>query len=66
MLFMDYPSIIGEDFPDYDKQDNWKLVHAYIYTYRKRLIYEYTGNGFQAITILKSLCANMNFSDKSR
>ena len=65
-MLMNYPSIRGEDFPDYAKKATQNLVHAYIYAYIQRLLDKYPGDGVQAITILKFQCANMRFSDKSR
>ena len=66
MLLMEYPSIIREYFPDYAKKFAWNRLYAYINAQNQILIDEYTGDGVQAITILKSQCANMNFSDKIR
>ena len=51
MFLMDYPSIRGGDFPDYAKNATWNLSHAYIDAYSQMLIYEYPGDGVQAITI---------------
>ena len=62
MFLMDYPSIRGENFPDYAKQVTCDLLHAYIDAHRQRLIDEYQGDGVQAITIFKSQCENMAFS----
>ena len=50
---------------DYSKQATCNLLYAYIYANSQRLIYEYPGDGVQAITRLQSQYANMNFSDKS-
>ena len=66
MLLMDYPSIRGEDFPYYDKQETWNLLHAYIDSHRKRLIYEYPMYGLQDIIRVQPQCANMSFSENSR
>ena len=51
MLLMDYPSIGGEDFPDYSKKDIYKLSYSNINAYSQRLIDEYPGDGVQTITI---------------
>ena len=66
MLLMDYPSLRGENFPNYNKQSNLNLLHVYIDARIQRLIYEYPGYGLQAITRLQSQFSNMTFSDKSR
>ena len=42
------------------------FLHAYIDVHSQRLIYERPGDIVQAISILKSQCANMEFSDQSR
>ena len=63
---MEYPSIRGEDFPDYAKNDTWNLSHAYLDAYIQRLIEDYTGDIVQAISRLKHQCANMTFADRSR
>ena len=49
---MEYPSIRGEETPDYAKKAIWSLLHAYIDANNQILIYEYTGYGAQDISIL--------------
>ena len=61
-----YPSIRGEDFPDYDNKSTWNLLHTYINSHSQTIIDEYPRNGLQAITIFQYQCDNMNFSNKSR
>ena len=46
---MDYPSIRGEEWPDYAKKSTWKLLYAYIYAHSQRLIDECPGYVLQAI-----------------
>ena len=41
MLLMEYPSVRGEEIPDYDKKKTWNLLHAYIDVHSQRLIDEY-------------------------
>ena len=65
MFLIDYPSIRGEDLPDYSKKATWNLLHTYIDAHSQRLIDEYTGDGVHAISRLKYQCANMTFSEKS-
>ena len=50
MFLMEYTSMRGEDFQDDSKQATWKFLNGYIYAFIKRLIYEYLGDGLQAIT----------------
>ena len=33
---MDYPSIRGDDFPDYSKTPTWNFLNAYIYAHIQR------------------------------
>ena len=66
MLFMDYPSIREEYFPDYAKKAAWKLLNAYIDAHSQSLIDEYPENGGQAISILQSKWASMTFVEQSR
>ena len=66
MLLMNYTFIREEDFPDYAKKATCNLLHTYIDAHSKILIYEYIGDGVQAISRMQSQCANMNFSDQSR
>ena len=66
MLLMDYPSIRGEYFTEYSKQATWNLLHTYIDAHRQRLVYDYPGDGLQAITIFQPQCENIIFSDKIR
>ena len=66
MMLMKYPSIRGENLPDYTNKANWNPLHEKIDKYIQRYIYEYPGDGLQAIKILQSQCANMTFSDKSK
>ena len=33
MLVTNYPSIRGEELPDYDEKSTWNLLHAYIDVY---------------------------------
>ena len=66
MLIMEYPSIRGEDFTDYDKISIGDLLHAYIDAQIQRLIYEYPGYVVQSITRNQSQCANRVFAEKIR
>ena len=66
MLLTDYPSIRGEDLPDYDKKATWNLLNSYIDAQNKIIIYEYPKYGEQAISILQCKCANMTFADQIR
>ena len=66
MLIMEYRYIGREYLPDYAKKATWNLLHAYIDLQSQRLIDEYTRDGVQAISILKSKCANTIFADQSR
>ena len=66
MLLMYYPYIGGEYLPYYTKKVTWNLLRAYIYANTQILIDEYPEDGVQAISRLKSKCANMNFSNQSR
>ena len=66
MLLMEYPYIIEEALPNYDKNSTWNILHAYIYSHSQTLIDEYTGDGLQAISILQYQFANTTFSDQSR
>ena len=43
MLLMDYPSIRGEDIPDYDKKATWNILCAYIDADSQRLFDECIG-----------------------
>ena len=63
---MEYPYIIGEEFPEYAKKATWKTFHAYIDAHSQRLIDEFPGYGVQSISIFQSKCTNMTFSDQSR
>ena len=63
---MDYPSIRGEDLPDYNKKATWNLLHACIDAHNLILIDDCPVDGVQAIPRLKYQCANMTFSDQSR
>ena len=65
-MLMDYPYIRARYFTDGSKHNNWNLLHEYRDGNIQRLIYEYPGDGLQAIKILQSQCANMTFSDKSK
>ena len=38
MLLMDYPSIRGEEIPDYAKTSTYNILHEYIDEHSKRLI----------------------------
>ena len=66
MLLMNYPSIRGEDSIDYSKKATWNLLHAYIDANSQRLIDEYPGNEIKSMSILKSKCLNITFSDQIR
>ena len=50
---MEYPSIRGEYFPDFDKNFTWNILHAYIDAHSQILIDEYPGGGVHAISRLK-------------
>ena len=50
---MVYPSIRGEDLPDYSKNVTWNLLHAYIDAHSQILIDEYPGDVVQATSRLK-------------
>ena len=65
MLLMEYPSIRGEDLPDYAKKYTCNLLHAYIDANSQGLINEYPVDGYQAISRLQSKCANINFYNQS-
>ena len=65
MLIMEYPSIRGEDIPDYAKRVIFNLLHSYIDAHDQILIDEYPGDGVQSFSRLQSQCANMVFSDKA-
>ena len=45
MFIREYPSVRGEDLPDYCKKATWNIFHTYIDTLSHILIYEYTGYG---------------------
>ena len=66
MFLMDYPYIRGEYFLDYAKNSPWNFLRAYIDSCGQRLFDEYPVDGVQAISRLKSQCANMTFSGQSR
>ena len=66
MFLMDYPSIRGEDLPDYSKTDTWNILHAYIDAHSQSLIEQYPRDGVQAISILQCQCANITFAYQSR
>ena len=66
MWLMYYLSMRGEDLTNYAKKASCKLLHAYIGSHRKSLIYKYPGNGAHAITILQCQCSNMTIFDTSR
>ena len=53
MFLIDYPSIRGEDLPDYAKKATWNILHTYIYAHNQILIDEYSGDGVHAISRLK-------------
>ena len=61
MLFMDYPSIIGEDLASYYKKATWNLLHGYIDAHSQILIDEYPGDVVQSISILQYQCEYMTF-----
>ena len=63
MLLMDYPSIRGEQLPDYAKKTTWKILHAYIDAHNQKLIDEYLGDGVQYISKFQSKCSNMKFAE---
>ena len=66
MFLMDYPSIRGEDLPDYSKKDTWNLLHTYIDAYSQRLIDGCTVDVVQAISTFQPQCANITSTDQSR
>ena len=66
MLLMDYPSMRGEDLPDYAKNATWNILHTYIDVHSKILIDGYPGDGVQSILRLQFQCANMTFSEQRR
>ena len=63
---MNYPSIRGEEIPDYAKKFTWNLLRAYIDAHSQILIDEFPGYGIQDISIVQPQCANMTCSDQSR
>ena len=63
---MDYPSIRGEELPDYARKATWNLLDAYIDAHSQILIDEFTGDGVQDISIFQSQCAKMTFIDQCR
>ena len=65
-MLIEHPSIIGEDLPYYSNKVTLNFLHAYIDENSQRLIYEYPGDGLQAITRLKYQCANVNFYENIR
>ena len=65
-MLMEYPSIRGENLPDYANKDTCNLLHVYIDAHNQGSIYKYTGDGLQAITILKYQNEKMTFSEKIR
>ena len=66
MLLMDHPYVGEGDLPDYAKKATWDIFCAYIDASSKILIDKIPGDGVQAISRLKSQCANMTFDDQSR
>ena len=50
----------------YYKDSSWNLLHTYIDVHIQRLLGEYPVGGVQAITRLKSQCANVTFAENSR
>ena len=66
MLLVDYTSIIAEDFPDYNKQFTWNLLHAYIDAHIQNIIDYYSGGGSKSITRLQSKFASIVYPDNSR
>ena len=63
---MCYPYIRGGDLTDYDKKAPWDFLHAYIDAHIQILIYDYPGDGVQAISRLKSQFENMRFAEQIR
>ena len=66
MLIMDYPSIRGEEIPDYAKTSTWNLLYAYIDEHSQRLTDECTGYVVKYISRLQSQCVNITFDDQIR
>ena len=65
-MIIDYPSIRGEELPDYARKATWNLLDAYIDAHSQILIDEFTGDGVQDISIFQSQCAKMTFIDQCR
>ena len=66
-VLLDYPKIRGDDIiEDYSKKSIRNLLHANIDVHSRRLIDKFLKYGIKCIDKLKSHCANMTFSDKSR
>ena len=63
---MKYPSIRGEELPEYAKNATWNLLNTYIDAHSKILIDEFPGNGVQDISILQSQCENTTFAEQIR
>ena len=65
-VILDYPKIGGDDIEDYAKDSIRNILHANINLNIRRLIAEFPMDGIKCIEQLRSRCANMTFSDKSR
>ena len=66
-VLLDYPKIGGDDIiEDFAKQAIRNLLHANINVHGRILIAEFPRDGIKCIEKLKSHCANMTFTDKSR
>ena len=61
-----YPEIVGEDIKDYVNKAIRNILRENIDVHSRRLISEFPVYGVNFISKLKSHCANMTFSDKSR
>ena len=61
-----YPEIVGEDIKDYVNKAIRNILRENIDVHSRRLISEFPLYGVKFISKIKSHCANMTFSDKSR
>ena len=56
----------GNNYQIFLKKTSLNVLYAYIDTHNQRLIDKCPGYGSQAISVLKSQCANIKFSDQIR
>ena len=65
-VIIDYPKIVGDDIEYYAKKAIRNILHANIDVHIRIFISEFPGDGIKCIEKLKSHCANMTFSWKTR